>query len=156
MAFAPAVTTPTNPRPLRIDGLVKRFGKLTAVDGISLELNNGECLGLLGPNGAGKSTLIRTIVGRVIPSAGSVSVFGDPADSIGARVALGWVPQELALYPRCCLLIMWRTPVLIIWHIGCKGRLEMLGSAESCLNWRWRCRSRPSAGVPRARVCQII
>lgn len=87
-------------QPLRIEGLVKRFGKLTAVDGITLDLNRGECLGLLGPNGAGKSTLIRSIVGRVIPDAGSVSVFGDPADSVGARMALGWVPQDLALYPR--------------------------------------------------------
>src|ERR1700730_4337425 len=100
MASAPAMTTPTNPRPLRIDGLVKRFGKLTAVNGISLELNRGECLGLLGPNGAGKSTLIRGIVGRVIPDAGKVTVFGDAADSPGARMALGWVPQDLALYPR--------------------------------------------------------
>ena len=73
---------------------------MTAVDGITLELRNGECLGLLGPNGAGKSTLIRSIVGRVLPDAGRISVFGAPADSSAARAALGWVPQELALYPR--------------------------------------------------------
>jgi ABC-2 type transport system ATP-binding protein len=100
MAFAPMVSKPTSALPLQIDGLVKRFGELTAVDGISLELKIGECLGLLGPNGAGKSTLIRSIVGRVIPDAGTVSVFGDPADSARARIALGWVPQELALYAR--------------------------------------------------------
>jgi ABC-2 type transport system ATP-binding protein len=70
------------------------------VDGVSLVLRSGECLGLLGPNGAGKSTLIRSIVGRVVPDAGSVSIFGVPADSTGARKILGWVPQELALYPR--------------------------------------------------------
>lgn len=86
--------------PLRIDGLVKRFGAVTAVDGITLELRSGECLGLLGPNGAGKSTLIRSIVGRVIPDAGTILVFGARADSTTARNALGWVPQELALYPR--------------------------------------------------------
>ncbi|HMD77821.1 MAG TPA: ABC transporter ATP-binding protein [Terracidiphilus sp.] len=86
--------------PLAVDSLVKRFGPVTAVDGISLELRGGECLGLLGPNGAGKSTLIRGIVGRVIPDAGRVAVFGSPADSLEARAALGWVPQELALYPR--------------------------------------------------------
>ncbi|MGC2248706.1 MAG: ABC transporter ATP-binding protein [Terriglobales bacterium] len=86
--------------PLRIEGLVKRFGEVTAVDGITLELHAGECLGLLGPNGAGKSTLIRSIVGRVIPDAGTISVFGTRADSMAARDAMGWVPQELALYPR--------------------------------------------------------
>ncbi len=86
--------------PLRVDGLVKRFGQVTAVDGITLELKSGECLGLLGPNGAGKSTLIRSIVGQVIPDAGTITVFGAPADSASARNALGWIPQELALYPR--------------------------------------------------------
>jgi len=73
---------------------------VTAVDGITLELRNGECLGLLGPNGAGKSTLIRSMVGRVVPDAGRISIFGAPADSAAARSALGWIPQELALYPR--------------------------------------------------------
>jgi len=86
--------------PLQIETLVKRFGQVTAVDGITLELRSGECLGLLGPNGAGKSTLIRSIVGRVVPDAGRVVVFGSPANSAAARAALGWVPQELALYPR--------------------------------------------------------
>jgi ABC-2 type transport system ATP-binding protein len=86
--------------PLQIEALVKRFGQVTAVDGITLELRTGECLGLLGPNGAGKTTLIRSIVGRVIPHSGRILIFGSPANSIAARAALGWVPQELALYPR--------------------------------------------------------
>jgi ABC-2 type transport system ATP-binding protein len=100
MASAPVVSIPNSLLPLRIEGLVKRFGELTAVNGVTLELKSGECLGLLGPNGAGKSTLIRSIVGRVIPDAGTVSVFGERADSAGASMALGWVPQELALYPK--------------------------------------------------------
>lgn len=91
---------PGAPAPLRVEGLVKRFGAITAVDGVSLELRPGECFGLLGPNGAGKSTLIRAIVGRAIPDAGQVTVFGAPAATAEARLALGWVPQELALYPR--------------------------------------------------------
>jgi ABC-2 type transport system ATP-binding protein len=100
MASASAEPIASPSLPLRIEGLIKRFGELTAVDGVSLELKPGECMGLLGPNGAGKSTLIRSIVGRVIPDAGKVTVFGDAADSPGARMALGWVPQDLALYPR--------------------------------------------------------
>jgi len=83
-----------------VEGLIKRFGTLTAVDSISLTLQPGECLGLLGPNGAGKSTLIRSVVGRVLPNAGAVTIFGAPAGSQAAREALGWIPQELAIYPR--------------------------------------------------------
>ena len=85
--------------PLEIESLVKRFGEVTAVAGISLRLENGECLGLLGPNGAGKSTTIRAIVGRVRPDSGSVKIFDHAAESPNARAALGWVPQDLALYP---------------------------------------------------------
>jgi len=130
MASAPAGPIASSP-PLQIEGLVKRFGKVTAVDGITLELRVGECLGLLGPNGAGKTTLIRSIVGRVIPDAGRVAVFGYPADSAAARAALGWVPQELAVYPR----------------LTCKENLESFGryhglagtrleeSVAWCLDW---------------------
>ncbi|MGA2652004.1 MAG: ABC transporter ATP-binding protein [Terracidiphilus sp.] len=88
------------PVPLQVDTLIKRFGQVVAVDGISLQMRAGECLGLLGPNGAGKSTLIRAIAGRVIPDTGQVAIFGFPAGSPQARAALGWVPQDLALYPR--------------------------------------------------------
>ncbi len=94
------LAAPRGVLPLEIDSLVKHFGPVIAVDGISLELRSGECLGLLGPNGAGKSTLIRAIVGRVIPDAGRVAIFGSAAGSASARAALGWVPQDLALYPR--------------------------------------------------------
>jgi ABC-2 type transport system ATP-binding protein len=89
----------SNAPPLQISNLVKRFGGLTAVEGVSLDVRDRECVGLLGPNGAGKSTTIRSIVGRVRPDAGTVRIFGHPAESAEARAAIGWVPQELALYP---------------------------------------------------------
>src|SRR5215472_6222591 len=94
------MVAPDSLLPLRIEGLVKRFETTTALDGVTLELRSRECLGLLGPNGAGKSTLIRSIVGRVISDAGTVFVFGTPANAASARKSLGWIPQELALYPR--------------------------------------------------------
>ena len=86
--------------PLEVERLVKRFGETVALDDVSLTVRAGECVGLLGPNGAGKSTLIRSIAGRVIPNSGRVTVFGSAAGSTEARMALGWVPQELAIYPR--------------------------------------------------------
>ena len=84
---------------LAIAGVTKRFGDKQALAGVSLELRAGECLGLLGPNGAGKSTLVRCVVARVLPDAGSISVLGADARSAAARAVLGYVPQELALYP---------------------------------------------------------
>jgi ABC-2 type transport system ATP-binding protein len=100
MASVTAAPATVSTLPLEIDSLVKNFGTVKAVAGVSLALRAGECLGLLGPNGAGKSTVIRGIVGRVIPDAGRISVFGSAAGSAEARAALGWVTQELALYPR--------------------------------------------------------
>ncbi len=120
-----------NSYPLRIEGLVKRFGQVNAVDGITLELNSGECLGLLGPNGAGKSTLIRSIVGRVIPDAGTILVFGAKADSTAARSTLGWVPQELALYPR--LTCRENLRAFGRYH-GLSGTL-LEGAVARCLDW---------------------
>lgn len=95
MSTNPAAAVP----PLQITSLVKHFGAVKAVNGVSLEVRDRECLGLLGPNGAGKSTTIRSIVGRVRPDSGTVRIFGYPAESAQARAAIGWVPQELALYP---------------------------------------------------------
>jgi ABC-2 type transport system ATP-binding protein len=86
--------------PLEVERLIKHFGDTVALNDVSLTVRAGECMGLLGPNGAGKSTLIRSIVGRVIPNSGRVAVFGRAAGSAEARMALGWVPQELAIYPR--------------------------------------------------------
>jgi ABC-2 type transport system ATP-binding protein len=117
--------------PVEIVSLVKRFGQVTALDGVSLGLHDGECLGLLGPNGAGKSTLIRSIVGRVIPSAGSVAVFGNPASSDAARKSLGWVPQDLALYPR--LTCRENLAAFGRYH-GLAGR-KLAESVAWCLDW---------------------
>src|SRR5271166_2708217 len=100
MVSAPAAPYPSPGLPLRVDSLTKRFGKTIAIDGVSLDLRSGECLGLLGPNGAGKSTLLRSIVGRIIPDSGAVTIYGSAAQSAEARRSLGWVPQELALYSR--------------------------------------------------------
>ncbi|HEY3036198.1 MAG TPA: ABC transporter ATP-binding protein [Streptosporangiaceae bacterium] len=77
-------------------GLVKRFGRFTAVDGIDFDLQRGEAFGFLGPNGAGKSSTMRMIGCVSPPSAGELSILGlDPlTDGIQIRARLGVVPQE--------------------------------------------------------------
>jgi ABC-2 type transport system ATP-binding protein len=70
-----------------------------AVDGVSFDVGASECYGLLGPNGAGKTTTISMVCGLLEPDAGEVSVDGAPGGSLRARAALGFVPQDLALYP---------------------------------------------------------
>jgi ABC-2 type transport system ATP-binding protein len=83
---------------VELEGIAKTFGAQRALSGVDLTVRAGEVFGLLGPNGAGKSTLVRTLVGRVRLDSGSVRLFGRPADEPGARDAIGYVPQELALY----------------------------------------------------------
>ena len=80
---------------IELRGVVKRFGPITAVDGLDLDVPAGICLGLLGPNGAGKSTTMRLLTGQAIPDAGELRVLGHelPADSKAARAEMGVVPQ---------------------------------------------------------------
>jgi len=78
-------------------GVTRRFGRLTAVRDVSLEVRPGEIVGLLGANGAGKTTLIRMLLGLLPASEGEVSLFGEPP-SRRTRSRLGYVPQGLGLY----------------------------------------------------------
>ncbi|MEN1679750.1 MAG: ABC transporter ATP-binding protein [Planctomycetota bacterium] len=77
----------------------KRFGELTALHGVSLHVEQGERLALLGPNGAGKTTFVRCLCGRLSPNAGWVEMMGKRLPPRGGRAELGFVPQELAIYP---------------------------------------------------------
>jgi lipooligosaccharide transport system ATP-binding protein len=80
---------------IELKGVVKRFGPITAVDGLDLEVPKGICLGLLGPNGAGKSTTMRLLTGQAIADAGELRALGYelPAQSKDARAEMGVVPQ---------------------------------------------------------------
>ena len=81
---------------IALRGVVKRFGDLTAVDGLDLEVPAGICLGLLGPNGAGKSTTMRILTAQAVADAGVVEVLGYPVPrrSKHARAEMGVVPQQ--------------------------------------------------------------
>ena len=80
---------------ISVRGFVKRFGSVTAVDGLDLDVPFGACVGLLGPNGAGKSTTMKALTAQVIPDQGEIEVLGYrlPADSKQARAEMGVVPQ---------------------------------------------------------------
>jgi lipooligosaccharide transport system ATP-binding protein len=83
------------PAAIRLRGFVKRFGPITAVDGLDLDVPFGICIGLLGPNGAGKSTTMKALTAQVIADEGEIEVLGFrlPDDSKQARAEMGVVPQ---------------------------------------------------------------
>lgn len=87
---------------LQLRSVIKRYGSITALDGVSLDIVRGEFFGLLGPNGAGKSTVMSLVAGLRAPEAGTIAVNGVPltAAEPSTRLALGLVPQHLALYPE--------------------------------------------------------
>jgi ABC-type multidrug transport system ATPase subunit len=71
---------------IRTRGLVKRYGRLTAVDGIDLDVRPGDCYGFLGPNGSGKTTTVRMLLGLVLPTSGEVELLGQPVPRRARRV----------------------------------------------------------------------
>jgi len=91
---------------LKIENLTKRFGDLTAVDNLTLEVYKGEVLGFLGPNGAGKTTAINMMCGLLKPDAGRVTVCGVPINGgdPAIRRRVGVCPQEIVLWERLTCL----------------------------------------------------
>ena len=85
---------------IQIENLVKRFGDVTALDGLSLEIEEGEIFGLLGPNGAGKSTTINILSGLLTPTEGSAKVggFDIAKDAENVKKIIGVCPQHSAYY----------------------------------------------------------
>jgi lipooligosaccharide transport system ATP-binding protein len=80
---------------IELKGVVKRFGEITAVDGLDLDVPEGTCFCLLGPNGAGKSTTMRMLTGQALATEGSIRVLDYvlPEESKDARAQMGVVPQ---------------------------------------------------------------
>lgn len=87
---------------LEVRNLTKRFGKVTAIDGIDLTLNPGEVFGYIGPNGAGKTTTINVLLGILKASSGSAEIFGMDAwkDAVEIHKRVSFVPGDVNLWPN--------------------------------------------------------
>lgn len=84
---------------IEVASVVKSFGTLKVLAGVSLQVRAGEVYGLLGPNGSGKTTLIRSLLGMVKPDSGAVTVLGTRMPNIGVLGSIGYMTQAAALYP---------------------------------------------------------
>ena len=87
---------------IEIEGLTKRFGAFTAVEGVTLQVARGEVVGFLGPNGAGKSTTMRMLAGFVTPTSGTARICGHDVQArpLAARRAQGFLPEGAPTYPE--------------------------------------------------------
>jgi ABC-2 type transport system ATP-binding protein len=85
--------------PIAGDRLTKRFGRLTAVSDLTLQVAAGQIMGFLGPNGAGKTTTIRMLMGFLRPTGGIATVLGAPAGDIAVRGRIGYLPGDLRVDP---------------------------------------------------------
>ncbi|MBK8014463.1 MAG: ATP-binding cassette domain-containing protein [Deltaproteobacteria bacterium] len=85
---------------IKVNGLTKHYGPVTALNGISFEVNKGEIIGLLGPNGAGKTTTMKILTGYLQPSDGSAEVAGHDVveEPLAVQSALGYLPENAPLY----------------------------------------------------------
>jgi len=84
---------------IRTEGLTKRFGRLTAVQELALEVKRGEIYGLIGPNGSGKTTTMRLLCGLLRPDGGTSWVVGYRVPDFHILHRIGYMPQENAVYP---------------------------------------------------------
>ena len=84
--------------PIAVESVVKTFGELRALDGVSLRVETGETFGLIGPNGSGKTTLIRLLLGLGRPTSGVVRVLGQRMPNRTVARSIGYMTQSSALY----------------------------------------------------------
>ena len=113
---------------VKVEDLVKQYGHVTAVDGISFEVERGEVVGLLGPNGAGKTTTMRVLTCFLPASSGRVAIAGYDVfrDSLKVRRNIGYLPEAIPLYPemRVCEYLAHRARIKGVPRPDRKRRLQ--------------------------------
>ncbi|MGA8246541.1 MAG: ATP-binding cassette domain-containing protein [Nocardioides sp.] len=105
---------------LQLDGLSRRFGTVTALDGLTFSVPSGQVVGFLGPNGAGKTTTMRAVFGLTDLDAGSVRWNGVPVGA-SERRRFGYMPEERGLYPN----------MLVVEQVEYLGRLHGMGARSA-------------------------
>jgi ABC-2 type transport system ATP-binding protein len=119
---------------IEIRHLTKDYGDLRAVDGVSLSIERGQCVGLLGLNGAGKTTLLRMLCGLLTPSEGDILVDGLDAaeEALSVRGRIGFLPENPPLYPEMTVAALLRFAALLrgVPAVGVEARVEE--TAQRC------------------------
>src|SRR5437773_10783826 len=117
---------------IRLRGAVKRYGPITAVDGLDLDVPYGTCVGLLGPNGAGKSTTMRMLTAQAIADEGELEVLGFrlPEEAKAARAQCGVVPQ----LDNLDVTLTVEQNLLVFTHLYRIGRAERRDAIERALS----------------------
>jgi osmoprotectant transport system ATP-binding protein len=129
---------------LSASNVVRRFGAVTALDGVSLDVQAGECVALVGESGSGKSTLLRTFNRVTEPDAGAIRVDGQDVrdvDTVALRRRIGYVPQDGGLLPHWSVR---RNASLVPWlearadaDAAANGALELVGLPAGQFGDRW-------------------
>jgi lipooligosaccharide transport system ATP-binding protein len=123
--------SPSNGLAIRLRGVVKRYGQITAVNGLDLDVPEGTCVGLLGPNGAGKTTTMRLLTAQAIADEGELEVLGFrlPEESKQARAQLGVSPQ----LDNLDVTLTVEQNLLVFAHLYRIGRAERPDAIERAL-----------------------
>jgi branched-chain amino acid transport system ATP-binding protein len=116
---------------LQVEGVGKRFGGFVALEGIQLEVSEGERLGLIGPNGSGKSTLVNCICGTLRNELGQVRFAGEALDGLSAhqRTRLGMARSFQLPRPFATLTLAENLRIPILYTVNARGRHSLTGSA---------------------------
>ena len=126
VASEPLAGLPPSPA-VWCSGLRKRYGRRTAVDGVSFSVGRGEVVGLLGPNGAGKTSVIKMLLGLVRPDAGEVLLLGHAGGDPRARARVGYLPELFRYQP-------WLTAAEVLrLHVRLSGTDVPPGEQRECL-----------------------